>query len=75
MNVAVPQKEKEREERRPDMKGPSDIDDILSGLKPKTVQIDEGSVVSISELAEMKDGLKRGRRKKSDRTTINLNAM
>ena len=28
MNVAVPQKD--REERRPDMKGPSDIDDILS---------------------------------------------
>jgi hypothetical protein len=71
MNAAVPP----REERRPDMKGPSDIDDILSGLKPKTVSMDEGSVVSVSELAEMKDGLKRGRRKKSDRTTINLNAM
>jgi hypothetical protein len=69
MNAAVPPKE----EKRPDMKGPSDINDILSGLKPKTVQLDEGSVVSISELADMKDGLKRGRRKKSDRTTMNLN--
>jgi hypothetical protein len=69
MNAAVPPKE----EKRPDMKGPSDINDILSGLKPKTVQLDESSAVSISELADMKDGLKRGRRKKSDRTTMNLN--
>jgi len=69
MNAAVPPKE----EKRPDMKGHSDINDILSGLKPKTVQLDESSAVSISELADMKDGLKRGRRKKSDRTTMNLN--
>ena len=59
---------------RPDMKGPSDISDILNNLKPKTVQMDEGSNVSASELAEMKDGLlKRGRKKKSDRNTVNLN--
>lgn len=71
MNTVNPPKE----EKRPDMKGPSDINDILSGLKPKTVQMDEGSTVSLSELSEMKDGLnmaKRGRRKKSDRTSINL---
>jgi hypothetical protein len=71
MNTVQPPKE----DKRPDMKGPSDINDILSGLKPKTVQMDEGSTVSISELNEMKDGLnmaKRARRKKSDKTTINL---
>jgi hypothetical protein len=59
---------------RPDMKGPSDISDILNGLKPKSVQMDEMSNVSAGELAEMKDGLlKRGRKKKSDRNTVNLN--
>jgi hypothetical protein len=58
------------------MKGPSDINDILNGLKPKTVQMDEGSTVSLSELNEMKDGLgmaKKGRRKRSDKMTMNLN--
>jgi hypothetical protein len=58
---------------RPEMKGPSDINDILNGLKPKTVQLDEVSNVSISELNEMKEGLKKGRRKKSDKMTMNLN--
>jgi hypothetical protein len=62
-----------RQEKRPDMKGPSDIQDILSGLKPKVVQMDEASTVSLSELNEMKDGLKKGRRKKSDKNTINMN--
>jgi hypothetical protein len=55
------------------MKGPSDISDILNGLKPKTVHLDDASVVSAGELNEMKEGLmKRGRRKKSDRNTVNL---
>ena len=64
------------EKPRPEMKGPSDINDILNGLKPKTVQMDEGSTVSLSELNEMKDGLgmaKKGRRKRSDKMTMNLN--
>jgi hypothetical protein len=61
---------------RPEMKGPSDINDILNGLKPKTVQMDEGSTVSIGELNEMKDGLnmaKKARRKRSDKMSMNLN--
>jgi hypothetical protein len=61
---------------RPEMKGPSDINDILNGLKPKTVQMDEGSTVSIGELNDMKDGLnmaKKARRKRSDKMTMNLN--
>jgi hypothetical protein len=58
---------------RPEMKGPTDIQDILNGLKPK--QADEVSTVSVSELNEMKDELnvKKGRRKRSDKMSINLN--
>jgi len=59
------------------MRGPSDISDILSGLKPKTVKLDdEGSTVSLSELQDMKDGLKNPkskRRVKSDKNTMSLN--
>jgi hypothetical protein len=70
------ERQEPREEKRPDMKGPSDINSLLSGLKPKTIQLDEASTVSLSELNEMKDGLnsaKRGRKKRSERTTMNLN--
>lgn len=73
MNSVQPPKREE--EKRPDMKGPSDINSILSGLKPKTIQLDQGSTVSLSELNEMKEGLssaKRGRRKRSDKNTMNL---
>jgi len=80
MNTVQPPKREERreerEEKRPDMKGPTDINSILSGLKPKTIQLDQGSTVSLSELNEMKDGLnsaKKGRRKRSDKNTMNLN--
>jgi hypothetical protein len=57
--------------KRPDMKGPSDIDDILSGLKPKQNE-DAMSAVSLSELKEMKEGVSKPRRKKSDKNTMNL---
>ena len=69
---------------RPDMKGPSDISDILSGLKTKTINIQEqsgsntndSSTISISELKELQgDGNlpKRSRRKpKSDKNTVSL---
>ena len=68
-------------QKRPDMKGPSDISDILGGLKSKTVQIDkddQGSTVSLSELQEMKDGLNmpqksKKRRPRSDKNTMSLN--
>jgi hypothetical protein len=76
MSSAMPEKrEEKREEKRPDMKGPSDINSILSGLKPKVVHLDQTSTVSLSELNEMKDGLnsaKKGRRKRSDKNTMNL---
>ena len=73
---------------RPEMKGPSDISDILSGLKTKTINIHEtkesssaydtnnNSTISISDLKELQDGSglpKRSkRRQKSDKNTISL---
>ena len=69
-------------EPRSEMKGPSDISDILGGIKTKTVNIknpnEEGSTVSLSELKEMNDNLKMpkkstsNRRKKSDKNTVSL---
>jgi hypothetical protein len=66
------------------MKGPSDISDILSGLKTKTINIQEpqqqqqqdSSTISISDLKELQsDGnmpKKSGRRKKSSSNTVSL---
>lgn len=77
--------EKSRRSSRPEMKGPSDISDILSGLKTKTINIQEasssqndegGSTISISELKELQsEGTmpKRSkRRQKSDKNTLSL---
>ena len=71
---------------RPDMKGPSDISDILSGLKTKTINIQEpvqsssiqndNSTISISDLKELQaEGnmpKRSGRRKKSASNTVSL---
>jgi len=71
---------------RPDMKGPSDISDILSGLKTKTINIqqpsqqqsqsvNDSSTISINDLKDLQgDGNmpKRSRRKKSASNTISL---
>ena len=71
---------------RPEMKGPSDISDILSGLKTKTINIQEpspqpqsnndSSTISISDLKELQaDGnmpKRSGRRKKSASNTVSL---
>ena len=37
----TPPQPAQKSQRRPDMKGPSDISDILSGLKTKTINIAE----------------------------------
>ena len=64
---SAPQRSSRTGPPRAEMQGPSDIDDILSGLKTKTVSmppakplapptksgIDEGSTVSIQDLKEM----------------------
>jgi len=67
---------------RAEMKGPSDINDILSGLKTKTINIQEPamkteeSTISISDLKELQSDVnmpKRSkRRQKSDKNTVSL---
>jgi hypothetical protein len=80
MNDAVNIKDNFGRTSRAEMKGPSDLGDILSGLKTKKININQKetqSVVSISELDEMKNDLNkptRSRRKpKSERNTVSLN--
>ena len=74
--------------KRPDMRGPTDISNILSGLKTKTIQVqpsasqplqpateDKTSTISISDLKELQnDNLphKSKRRQKSDKNTVSL---
>jgi hypothetical protein len=77
----------DRTTRRPapraEMRGPSDITDILSGLKTKTINIQESvpqqndsSTISISDLKDLQsEGAmpkRSGRRKKSANNTISL---
>ena len=72
---------------RPEMKGPSDINDILSGLKTKTINIpsaneqdavntNNNSTISISDLKDLQgDGnvpKRSKRRPKSDKNTVSL---
>jgi len=68
---------------RQEMKGPSDISDILSGLKTKTINIQEqpqtnndSSTISISDLKDLQNRgsmPKRSKRKqKSDKNTVSL---
>jgi hypothetical protein len=67
---------------RPDMKGPSDLNDILSGLKTKTINIQEqnaqqssnnDSTISISDLKELQGDMnlpKRSKRKQRSATNV-----
>ena len=65
------------------MKGPSDINDLLSGIKKKTVNIqmdksDKKSTVSVEDIRELNpsslDLPRKSRRKpKSERNTMTLN--
>lgn len=65
---------------RQEMKGPSDINDLLAGIKTKSINIkekkDDSSTISVSELKEMqKDDIqkKSRRRPKSEKNSISLN--
>ena len=71
----------ERSTRRPEMKGPSDISNLLSGLKVKKTEVniqqdrdEKGSTISISELKEMQnDNIPlKSKRRKSERNTVSL---
>ena len=68
---------------RPEMKGPSDITDILSGLKTRTINIqqpsqnaNDNSTISINDLKELQSDVnmpkRSGRRKKSASNTVSL---
>ena len=66
-------------EKRKEMRGPTDLRDILSGLKTKKINLKEnkpGSTVSIDELNDMNSSMnkpKKSKRKpKSERNTITL---
>jgi len=74
-----------RGQARPEMKGPSDITDILSGLKTKTINIqqqgtstnpNDNSTISINDLKELQNEgnmpKRSGRRKKSASNTVSL---
>ena len=75
----------ERSSKRPEMKGPSDISDLLSGLKTKTINIQQQnqnqtsqqthntlSVHELNDISEIKQPLKTKRKQKSDKNTISL---
>jgi hypothetical protein len=74
----------ERSSRRPEMRGPSDISDILSGLKTKTINIqdpqesskNDSSTISVNDLKDLQsDGnlpKKSKRRPRSDKNTVSL---
>jgi hypothetical protein len=70
---------------RPEMKGPSDITDILSGLKTKTINIqqpasptqaNDNSTISINDLKDLQSDVnmpkRSGRRKKTASNTVSL---
>ena len=74
-----------RAQPRPEMKGPSDITDILSGLKTKTINIqqpntptnpNDNSTISINDLKELQNEgnmpKRSGRRKKSASNIVSL---
>tara|TARA_Y100001937_G_C7105968_1_gene325027 strand:- start:133 stop:1596 length:1464 start_codon:yes stop_codon:yes gene_type:complete len=67
--------------QRPEMKGPSDISDLLSGLKTKTIDISapnekkDSSTISIQDLKEISDAkqpARSKRRQKSDKNVVSL---
>jgi hypothetical protein len=87
LNGFEPPQPSQKSSRRPDMKGPSDISDILSGLKTKTIDIqhkndvviediNNSSTISIDDLKSIQGEAnvpKRSRRRpKSDKNTVSL---
>ena len=76
-------REKTRAVPRPEMKGPNDITDILSGLKTRTINIQQpasnagdNSTISINDLKDLQADAnmpkRSGRRKKSANNTVSL---
>jgi hypothetical protein len=77
---AIP--EQSTKEARPEMNGPSNINDLLSGLKTKNIRVNEAvpppkekSTISIQELKEIssaKAPFRSKRRPKSEKNTVSL---
>ena len=69
-----------KSKKRPEMKGPTDLKDLLSGLKTKKINLkeDNQSTVSIKEIEELNSSLdssnkpKKSRRKISEKNVVNL---
>jgi hypothetical protein len=82
INTSLEQDRRYTPSLRPEMKGPSDISEILSGLKTKTISIpaeqdnNNNSTISISDLKDLQgDGnvpKRSKRRPKSDKNTVSL---
>jgi len=83
-NFASVRSEKRTSPKRPEMKGPTDINNILAGLKTKKINIQEAkndsdkkSTISLKELEEIKASVgvpqKSKRKPRSERNTISLN--
>ena len=74
-------KQKTGPQKRPEMKGPENLSNILSGLKTKKINIqetnDKKSTISVSDLKEIKESVAiphRSKRKpRSERNTVSLN--
>jgi hypothetical protein len=75
--------EPQKSTRRPDMRGPSDISDILSGLKTKTIEIrnnnaeksdPNSSMISVDDMKSIQGeaNIPKRSRRKSDKNTISL---
>ena len=62
---------------RPEMKGPSDISNLLSGLKTKKINLrsdnENKSTISIDELTRQQKDFKTKRKPRSARNVVNLN--
>ena len=73
-------RERTARKKRREMKGPSDLDDILSGLKTKKINLkgqdDNKSVVSVESIKELGQGKKgEGRKSRSNQVTMSLNGL
>jgi len=71
-----PQQNRNTQKERRDMDGPSDIGDLLSGLKTKSVDVQNQSesTISVEDAIKMKQNSapKSSKRKKSDRNVVSL---
>ena len=81
-NLGPSPPERSSNTQRPEMKGPSNISDLLTGLKTKTIDVNpakndvkDGSTISIKDLKEMsaaKAPPRSKRRQKSDKNVVSL---